>query len=738
MAVAVKGLAITVGADKDAYVCYDLDLMRLAIAWSGDYLEFGNTLSRIEWPPPPQVKGTPLFSTLAAPGWARAASFVDPREHHQGPLPKSWAHYEGLYVDGDQVVLKYKVAGAEVLEMPGYERFGTQQMITRTFQFLKTEGEQTLLVADSVEGSSLKTDFVGETGPRTFTGGGGRMLTISGVGMPAGTRLETTGDGRLVLKLSGDEADKPFMLAFSSDGNPAGFATLRERKLTDLREHCKGGPPHWTETVTTKGALGSGDQAYVVDTITEPANNPYHVKTFFGGFDFFSDGRAAICTFHGDVWIVSGIDDSLEHLAWKRFATGLFQPLGLKIVKDTVYVLGRDQITVLRDLNHDGEADAYENFNNDTVVTANYHEFCLDLTRDNEGNFYFAKGAPWEPNVTSPSQGCLFKLPPDGSKLEIIATGLRAPNGMTIGPHDEITVSDNQGHWMPSSKLDWIEKGGFYGMVPSAQKPLVFQRGGTNFTANPSLPEDRKKFGFESWGNATVPIPVDYDKPLCWVPYGMDNSSGAQVWVTGDKWGPLGGQLLFSSYGKCTLFEVMPDKVEGTRQGAMIQFPLTFRSGLMRARMNPHDGQVYLCGLKGWQTAATKDGGFYRVRYTGKPVHMPLAFHANKRGVRIEFTAPVDAKSAGDASNYGGERWDYLYTGAYGSPEVSVEDHSRQKHDRIDITSAQVLPDGKSVFLEISAMKPCDQIKIKYSINAGDGAPMAQTIYGTIYKLAAE
>jgi glucose/arabinose dehydrogenase len=134
---------------------------------------------------------------------------------------------------------------------------------------------------------------------------------------------------------------------------------------------------------------------------------------------------------------------------WKRYATGLFQPLGLKIVDDIVYVLGRDQITRLHDLNHDGEADYYENFNNDTVVTSNYHEFALDLHTDRAGNFYFAKGAPWEPEVMSPHQGCLFKLSKDGSKLEIIATGFRAPNGMTVGPGDEITVSDNQGHWMP-------------------------------------------------------------------------------------------------------------------------------------------------------------------------------------------------------------------------------------------------------------------------------------------------
>jgi len=79
--------------------------------------------------------------------------------------------------------------------------------------------------------------------------------------------------------------------------------------------------------------------------------------------DFFSDGRCAVCTMNGDVWIVSNIDANLERVTWKRFATGLYEPLGLRIVDDTIYVLGRDQITRLHDLNGDGEADFYEDFN---------------------------------------------------------------------------------------------------------------------------------------------------------------------------------------------------------------------------------------------------------------------------------------------------------------------------------------------------------------------------------------
>ena len=734
----MKGIVVTLGSEKKTWVCYDTDLMRLSLAWSGEFLEFGNTLAQIAWPPPPQVKGAPIFGSKAIPGWAPGESISDPRDPKAGPLPKEFAHYRGLYQNGDQVVLSYSVGKTAVLEMPGLESSGSGNLITRTLNIAAAKEPLTVSLCSFDADNDQPNPGAKLNDARLIVVGKTQPIAVGIVGAPENVHFAKGADD-LQLVIPAHDAPLSLKVVFQTVPDSAARASFEaalknSSSPTDLNMLCQGGPAHWTEAITTKGALGSGDEPYVVDTITEPVANPYNAKMFFGGFDFFSDGRAAICTFHGDVWVVSGIDDSLGKLTWKRYATGLFQPLGLKIVEDTVYVLGRDQITRLHDLNSDGEADYYENFNNDTVVTANYHEFALDLQTDRAGNFYFAKGSPWEPEVTSPHQGCLFKLSKDGSKLEVIATGLRAPNGMTVGPGDEITVSDNQGHWMPSSKLNWVQKGGFYGMTPAAHRPLVLQRGGTNFTANPSDPKQRAEFKFKAWGDPSVPLPTDYDKPMCWLPQTMDNSSGGQVWVTGDKWGPLKNHLLFMSYGKCTLFEVMPDQADGTIQGAMVQLPLKFYSGLMRGRMNPHDGQVYVSGLKGWQSSATRDGGFYRVRYTGKPARMPIAFHALKDGVQLTFSAPLAAKSATDASNYSIERWNYRWTGAYGSPEYSVTNPDEKKHDKLEVKSAELSADGNTLTLKIDDMKPCDQLKIKFNVDAADGSTISQEVYGTIYK----
>ena len=439
----------------------------------------------------------------------------------------------------------------------------------------------------------------------------------------------------------------------------------------------------------------------MVDTLSEPVPNAWNAQTFFGGFDFLPDGRAAICTFHGDVWIVSGLQGN--ELTWKRFATGLFQPLGLKVVDGKIYVTGRDQLTRLHDLNGDGEADFYECFNNDTVVTENYHEFCLDLHTDTAGNFYYAKGAPWPPDArSSPHHGCLFKVSVDGSKLEVYATGFRAPNGLGMGPRGEITTSDNEGHYMPAGKINWVKQGGFYGMVQTAHR---------------------------------TPKPTDFDQPICWLPKNMDNSGGGQVWVTSEKWGPLKDHLLFMSYGRATLLHVMHEEVDGQIQAAVTQFPFKFNTGVMRARFNPQDGQLYLCGLRGWQTDGLRNGGFYRVRYTGKPASMAHEVHASKGGLQITFTGPLDDSSATSLDSYSMEWWNYKWTPDYGSPEFSVGDPTQKKHDMVAIKSARLLPDKKTIFLEIPEIKPVNQYKLKVKLTAGDGSAITQDIYGTIHHL---
>jgi hypothetical protein len=659
----MKGVVVTLDAEKKAYICYDTDLMRVSLGWTGEFLKFGNYLKEINHPQPPEVAGQPVFGTTLAPGWTRNGGLADSRPKAQGPLPREHAKYGGLYLHGQQVVLSYTVGDVEVLELPSVTYVEGQPVFQRSLEFDK-DCRESLVVCDSTEALTIEVD---------------------------GGSLEKR-DGKTLVKPS----ERSVRISISQ-GTKAPKAESQ-----NLASLIKGGPPRWTEPVKTPTRLAPKSAApYVVDTLTEPVPNPWNAQTFFGGFDFLPDGRAAICTFHGDVWTVSGIQQN--ELTWKRFATGLFQPLGLKVVNGKIYVTGRDQLTRLHDLNGDGEADYYENFNNDTVVTANYHEFCMDLHTDAEGNFYYAKGAPWPPDSKpSPHQGCLFKVSPDGSKLEVHATGFRAPNGLGMGANGQLTTSDNEGHYMPAGKLNWVKRGGFYGMMQTAQR---------------------------------TPKPETFDQPICWLPKNMDNSGGGQVWVTSDKWGPLKNHLLFMSYGRATLLHVMHEEVGGQIQAALTQFPFKFNTGVMRARFNPQDGQLYLCGLRGWQTDGLRSGGFYRVRYTGAPVRMATEVHALKNGLQITFSSPLEESSAASLDSYSMEQWNYKWTPEYGSPEFSVSDPSQKRHDPVAIKSAKLLADKKTVFLEIPEIRPVHQYKLKLKITAADGSPISHEIYGTIHRL---
>ena len=508
-------------------------------------------------------------------------------------------------------------------------------------------------------------------------------------GKPLFVRTITVGAGQKPLRLAGDKEipprEKPITFSIPpSDAPPP-------------ENLCRGGAALWPEVIATRGRLGFGGP-YVVDMLTPPEENPWRSWLRFTAMDFFSDGRAAIATWNGDIWIVSGIDDKLQKLSWKRYAAGLFEPLGLKIVKDELFVGCRDQILHLHDLNGDGEADYYESFFNQNPINASYHSFTFDLQTDRAGNFYYIRcGQRVESDL--PLSGGMVRVTKDGSRAELIAHGLRAANGMSIGPNDEITCADNQGNWVPTSRIDFIKPGRFYGYVPHAHTPTP---------------------------------PATYEPPLCWIPYQLDNSSGGQIWVTSDKWGPFQGQLLHTSYGKSSLFLVMTERDGERNQGGTVQFPLKFESGIMRGRFHPLDGQLYLCGLKGWQTSGARDAALHRVRYTGVKVYMPRGLHVATNGIRIEFTCALQRESAEDLQNYALEEWNYLWSEKYGSPEFSVKEPTRQGHDPVDLKSARLDPDGRAIFLEIPNLHPVMQMKIQFRLKSADGASVAHTVYNTV------
>jgi hypothetical protein len=337
--------------------------------------------------------------------------------------------------------------------------------------------------------------------------------------------------------------DKAVLSKFDEFDQPENLSTLLEP-----------GPARWLPELKTTGQRGLDTDILAVDTLTVPYDNPWKALMFLAGVDFTPDGAAFVCSIHGDVWRVTGVDGDLRELRWKRFATGLFQPLGLKVRDGQVFVLGRDQITRLHDLNRDGEADFYENFCN-LIETLPGHNYVTSLEKDVAGNFYYAdtRGA--------------HRVSADGARSETFATGFRNPNGLGASPDGKIiTVAPQQGEWTPSSLLCEIKTSGYYGY------------------GGPKVTPER---------------PLGYDRPLCWMPHSVDNSSGSQVWVPGDQWGPLAGQMLHLLWGRCGMMLVLRDPFAPVPQGAVVPLPGRFLSGPNRGTFNPRDGHLYIAGSTG-------------------------------------------------------------------------------------------------------------------------------------------
>lgn len=680
-----KAIAVRLGeGGKNGTVLFDTEMMRMACAIPSKTVMFNTYRDGLggagHW------VGSPyLFTAESGPSWAdEGGNFEDLREGKKaGPLPRSWAQYRGLYRHGERVVFSYRINGVDILDMPWIEEVGGLKVFTRTLEINPSGLSLVLKICQARDNTEAPT-----------------IVMPQGKPDPSFALAKEDGEWHLGIKARKRKVRIKMILASAATNQSQKIVAAASAipAAEDLSRFLKGGPPRHPAPLVTKGSLSGEKGPYVVDTITPPFDNPDKILFRFGGHDFFSNGDIAVCSIDGDVWRVSGIDSKLDKISWRRLATGLFQPLGLKVVKDKVHVLGRDQITRLHDLNGDGEADFYECFNNGCRIGKHVHEYATGLETDPEGNFYYVKGH----GANNEHAGTLLKVSADGTDISVVATGFRWPNGSGAGPNGELTVADQQGTWVPSSRVDLVKKGGFYGFMNA---------------------HHRKE------------APTSYDGPLCWIPHKVDNSCGGQTWNTSDKWGPFKGHMVHCSYGKCTLFLVMQENVGGVDQAGIFQFPFKFQSGGMRARFNPHDGQLYVSGLKGWQTSGAKDGCLQRVRFTGAKVSMPRSLNIHENGIRVGFTQQLDKELAEDLDSWQIEQWNYQWTSKYGSKEYKVSEPSATGHDKVEVRSARLLPGGLEVFLEIPNLAPVMQMKIEFDLETANGDEMIGALHNTIHAL---
>lgn len=678
-----RAVAVHLGEQGQLATAFDTETLRYAHLWRNGFVSFADNRYGIGGGI--EADGEVLLSAPPMTGWSASGSF--PKEFDKGAVV-----YHGHYRQGKRAAFSYNVEGLEVLDSPG----ANGSVLTRTLEFRGDAPQQHLLLFPAAH-SKAEVRAAGSLRALSLSDGKGDKATVFAVDAdafggevefsqaktrPAALRLTNVSKGDVlhVFAWTGDFKQREAVLER--------IAAIKTPK--NLRWMTKGGPAKWDWTFTAAGELGEGKGPYVIDRIPVPARNPYGALMLIGGHDFFSNGDAAVCTMMGDVWRVSGLDESLEKVTWKRIATGLNQALGVWIENDELYVLGRDRINRLHDLNGDGEIDFYENFSDAFQTEDGGHSFYTGLQRDGTGNWYFS------------AAGRIVRVSPDGSSSEDIASGARNTNGVAANSGGIVISGTNEGDWTPANMVIEVRQGDFYGRGATRDQTIA--------------------------------------PPLCYLPRGIDNSVGGQVFATSDRWGPLQGQLLSFSYGTGTWQLILRDGPGGEKagkrraQGAVVPLPGDFASGAHRGRFSPRDGQLYVTGADGWGNYAVADGSFDRVRYTGAAVRLPVGWKAHANGIAVRFAEAV-AKAVVKPGDVLCQQWNYEYSAGYGSAEYSVRKPAEVGHDVVPVRSVQVLDDGRSLFFEIPDLRPAMQSQLHARLRDAEGMPFILDMYPTILSL---
>lgn len=643
-----RGIVVRIGSGY--WGCFDPDLLRWSLIWKenkdGEYLTMDgmgpgsyrlpNRKAPAGQESLPKPIGEPVYASPALPGWKTSpdAPDADPRERKNadpgeiglGPIPESIGRFSGLRLTGTGVAIEYTVGSSHVVEQVS-------------------------------------------AGPKGVV----RRISLDEVKKPISVRTPNSKWAEIAPGFeAGELADGPEYRIELATASQTSAPTER-----------------WADAVTVKSDSAEGTMPFVFDNLTLPSPNPWKRNVRLSGFDFFSDGSAAFCTFDGDVWIVEGLTEGSEAATWKRFASGLNEPMTVCILNDEIFVFDRGGIVKLHDTDKNGEADWYENFSNIVPQTAETREFAMDMAAIPDGGFYLAKGGQIG-NTRGIANGTVVKVSSDGRSYEIVSTGLRQPY---IGYDPEtgiLTSSDQQGHWKPATPIYRIEPGKYYGFQPAKFKD-----------------------------KAVHPAPVD--PPEVWIPHFINQSGASQVWMKGPdgtkaNMGPLNGALVHIGYNRPEIFKVFLD--EDRSQGAVVPILSGFPSGILKGRINPADGQFYTCGFEIWGTSGVLVSGLYRVRPTETPSWLPLKVKAYKRGALLTFDHELDPELTSDLGRYSVDRWNYQQTHNYGSGNFKLDGEPGQ--ESVPLASANLSSDKKSLFLALAGMAPSHSLRVTYRIPIPD------------------
>ena len=446
-----------------------------------------------------------------------------------------------------------------------------------------------------------------------------------------------------------------------------------------------------------------------------------------GGLATMPDGRLAVSTRRGEIWIVENPYQKDSHQTnFRRFASGLHEILGLAYKDGVFYCSQRGELTKITDTNRDGVADLYEPIYQ-FELSGNYHEYTYGPVFDKNGDMLVTLNLAWigfGEGKFAKWRGWLVKIKPDGT-LEPQSAGLRSPAGYSINDEGDIFYGENQGDWVGSGRITHLAKGDFAG-----------NPGGIKWAKEPNSPF---KLTLEEIPDNSQPMFEAAKKvknlklPAVWFPHAIMGISTSDIIqdTTKGKFSPFPGQYFVADQGQSKVMRVFMEKVNGVYQGFCINYREGFQSGILRERFGL-DGSMFV-GMtsRGWGSTGKDNFGLQRLVWNGLTPFEINKIHAKSDGFEISFTQPVDIKSVKNAASYALRSYIYQYHHQYGSPIINVNE--------LKIKGISVSPDKKTVRISMDGIKQfyIHEFILKGVLNE-EGEPLLhETAYYTLNQIPA-
>lgn len=451
-------------------------------------------------------------------------------------------------------------------------------------------------------------------------------------------------------------------------------------------------------TAALLGVVTSAGPSALGASLAEKENEYYKMLTFqvpegivleAGAIQVMPDGKVAVSTRLGDIYMVeNAFEDPPVNAAFKPFASGLHEVLGLTIKDGWLYATQRGEITRMKDEDGDGRADRFETVSDKWGINGDYHEYAFGSKFDRDGNIWVVLCLTGSFTSQNPLRGWGLRVSEDGTTVPTVS-GVRSPGGIGTNYLGDMFYTDNQGPWNGTSGLKHLKPGAFVG-----------NPAGNNWYSLPNAPGPRPK---DPVSGSRMHIEAKRIPELVptsiLFPYNKtgQSASGIATDASGGKFGPFHTQMFVGDQTHSTVMRVYLEKVNGVYQGALFPFREGFDSGSLSLEFAP-DGSLFVGGTdRGWGARGGKPFALQRLVWTGKTPFEISEMKANSDGFTLHFTQPIDPASAQAIASYKLQTYTYIYQSGYGSPEVDATTPT--------LKSVVVSKDGKSARLVVEGLQ---------------------------------